>query len=175
MAASDARPIPRKNTAFRVYFPILDNDGDTVTGATGLDSEVSIDGAAFSDCTNEATEIGTSGFYYLDLTSGEMNGDAVVLQVKTTSTNAKTAPIVFYPEELGDLRIDPSTIFATVVEGAHTLTHALRIMLSALAGKASGLGTTTAVFRDLGDTKNRISATVDASGNRSAIGTLDGT
>ncbi len=106
MASTDARPIPRKNTAFRVYFPIFDADGDLVTGATGLDSEVSIDGAAFSDCTNEATEIGSTGLYYLDLTSSEMNGDAVVVQVKTSSSGAKTTPLIFYPEEVGDVRVN---------------------------------------------------------------------
>ena len=105
MAATDARPIPFKNAAYRVYFPILDADGDPVTGATGLDSEVSIDGAAFSDATNEATEIGTSGIYYLDLVQAEMNGDAIVVQVKTSSAGAKTTPIVLYPQESDDLRV----------------------------------------------------------------------
>ena len=78
MAASDAIPVPRKNQAFRVYLTILDADGDPVTGATGLDSEVSKDAGAFADCTNEATEI-AQGMYYLDLTASEMNADAVVV------------------------------------------------------------------------------------------------
>lgn len=106
MAASDARPIPRKNTAMRIYFPILDADGDLVTGASSLDSEVSLDGAAFADCTSEATEIGTTGNYYLDLTASEMNADAVVVQVKTATSGAKTTVIVMYPEEAGDVRAD---------------------------------------------------------------------
>lgn len=106
MAASDARPVPLKNTAFRWYFPILDADGDVVTGAAGLDSEVSIDGAAFADCTNEATEIGSSGIYFLDLTASEMNGDGVVVQVKTTTSGAKTSTGMFYPEEAGDIRVN---------------------------------------------------------------------
>lgn len=107
MAASDARPIPRKNTAYRVTFPILDADGDLVTGATALDSEVSIDGGTFADCTNEATEIATSsGVYYLDLTSSEMNGDTVAVIVKTSTSGAKTTVLVFYPEEAGDVRVD---------------------------------------------------------------------
>jgi hypothetical protein len=110
MAASDARPIPRKNTAYRVYFPLLDADGDLVTGATGLDSEVSLDGASFADCTNEATEIGSSGMYYLDLTSSEMNADAVVLIVKHSTSGGKTTPITLYPEELGDIRVDVGMI-----------------------------------------------------------------
>ena len=53
-----------------------------------------------------------------------------------------------------------------------TLTEALVIILAALAGKASGLGSTTAVFRSIDDTVDRITATVDADGNRSAV-TLD--
>lgn len=107
MAATDARPVPRKNVAYRVTFPILDADGDLVTGATALDSEVSIDGGTFADCTNEATEIATgSGVYYLDLTAGEMNGDTVAVIVKTSTAGAKTTTIVMYPEEAGDYRAD---------------------------------------------------------------------
>lgn len=107
MAATDARPIPRRNVAYRVTFPILDADGDLVTGAAGLDSEVSKDAGTFADCTNEATEIATSsGMYYLDLTATEMDADTVAVIVKTSTTGAKTTPIVLYPEEVGDIRVD---------------------------------------------------------------------
>jgi hypothetical protein len=118
MAATDARPIPLKNTAFRVTFPILDNTGAPVTGAAGLDSEVSLDGAAFSDCTNEATEIGSSGIYYLDLTSGEMNGDTIAVQVKTSTTDAKTTVLIFYPQELGDIKVDVQSNAGTAITSA---------------------------------------------------------
>jgi hypothetical protein len=97
MAASDAKLFPVKNTALRVTFPIYDNTGSLVSGAAGLDSEVSIDGAAFSDCTNEATEIGSSGIYTLDLTAGELNGDTIAILVKTSTTDAKTTVLVLYP------------------------------------------------------------------------------
>lgn len=97
MAAGDAKAIPIKNQALRITFPIFDADGDLVTGATGLDSEVSIDGGTFTDCTSEATEIATaSGMYYLDLTNTEMNGDTIAVIVKTSSAGAKTTPIVLY-------------------------------------------------------------------------------
>lgn len=110
MASTDARPIPIKNTAYRVTFPIFDADGDLVTGATGLDSEVSKDAGTFADCTNEATEIATSsGMYYLDLTSTEMNADTVAIIVKTSSAGAKTTPIVLYPQESGDIKVDLQT------------------------------------------------------------------
>jgi len=65
-------------------------------------------------------------------------------------------------------------IWDDVVEGALTARHILRILLSANAGKLSGGGTTTLTFRDYADAKARITATVDASKNRTAI-TLDGT
>lgn len=103
MASTDAHPGPTKNAAYRVTFPIFDADGDLVTGAAGLDSEVSKDAGTFADCTNEATEIATSsGMYYLDLTSTEMNADTVAIIVKTSTTGAKTTPIVLYPAEEGD-------------------------------------------------------------------------
>lgn len=105
MASTDATAIPVKNQAYRVTFPILDADGDLVIGATGLDSEVSLDGAGFADVTAEATQIATSsGMYYLDLTAGEMNADTVAIIVK--STEGKTVPIVLYPQEAGDINVD---------------------------------------------------------------------
>ena len=110
MAATDATLFPVKGQAYRVTFPILDADGDLVTGASSLDSEVSKDGATFADCTNEATEIATnSGMYYLDLTAAEMAADTVAIIVKTATSGAKTTPIVLYPAntvvpELGIVR-----------------------------------------------------------------------
>lgn len=238
MASTDAKPIPLKNTAYRVTFPIMDADGDLVTGATGLDSEISKDGGTFADCTNEATEIATSsGMYYLDLTSTEMNADTVAIIVKTSSSGAKTTPIVMYPAEATDIpanvtgwngtavatpdtagypkvtvkdgtgtgeidtnagkvlladgaitaavvatgAIDADALAADavdeildeVVEGSLTMRQILRIVLAALAGESGGGGTSTITFRDNADTKNRISATIDGSRNRTAV-TLDG-
>jgi hypothetical protein len=107
MPATDARPVPRKGEAYRLTFPILDADGDLVTAAAGLDSEISQDGGTFVDCTNEATELATSsGMYYLDLTATEMNADTVAIIVKTSTSGAKTTPIVLYPEEAGDIRVN---------------------------------------------------------------------
>lgn len=63
---------------------------------------------------------------------------------------------------------------ANGIESGYTLKDTLRIMLAALAGKAAGAATTTMTFRDPADTTDRITATVDADGNRSAV-TLDAT
>ncbi len=47
-------------------------------------------------------------------------------------------------------------------------------MNAVLAGKVSGAGTGTETFRGINDDKDRVVATTDSSGNRTAI-TLDGT
>ena len=111
MVAGDAIPVPQKNIAYRVTFPILDADGDLVTGAAALDSESSLDAGTFADLTAEATEIATSsGMYFLELTAAEMNGDTIAVIVKTTTTGAKTTPIVMYPEEAGNIRVNVTQI-----------------------------------------------------------------
>jgi hypothetical protein len=101
MAAGDALPFPLFNSAYRVTFPILDADGDLVTGATTPDSEISQDGGTFADATNEATEIATaSGMYYLDLAYTEMDTSCTAIIVKCATAGAKTTPIVLYPRFL---------------------------------------------------------------------------
>jgi hypothetical protein len=187
MAASDAVPVPKKNTAYRIYFPIFDKTGALVSGAAGLDSELSKDGGTMTDCTNEATEIGASGIYFLDLTSTECNADCCAGVTKTTTTDARPTPWIFYPQEDGDFRVDVvkwagatvstlataadyvSTLFGTAVEGSITFVQMMRGFAAALMGKADGMATTTGHFRDMADTKNRITATQDSDGNRTAI------
>ena len=65
-----------------------------------------------------------------------------------------------------------SDILAGVVEGSITLKGALRLAMSVLAARSTGGGTTTVSFRDQANTKDRVQATVDSNGNRSAV-TLD--
>jgi len=55
-----------------------------------------------------------------------------------------------------------------VIEGTYTAGQIMRIMSAALAGKTSGQPTAP-VFRNITDTANTISATVDTSGNRTAV------
>ena len=86
----------KKNATAKIVFPIYDSSGDLLSGATGLDSEYSLDGGSFSDCASEAIEIGSTGIYYLELTADETNGDIVAIIVKTTSVTGKTSALVFY-------------------------------------------------------------------------------
>jgi hypothetical protein len=65
-----------------------------------------------------------------------------------------------------------TAVLDEIIEAALSLRQAMRLCIAAMGGKASGLETTTAVYRDSADTKDRITATVDANGNRTAV-TLD--
>ena len=56
-----------------------------------------------------------------------------------------------------------------VIEGTYTLKDAIRIILAFAAGKVSGGGTASIKFRSMGDDVDRIQATVDSSGNRTAV------
>ena len=67
------------------------------------------------------------------------------------------------------LAAEVDAVWDEQVDGTTTGRQSMRLHNSALGGKASGLGTTTAVYRDLADTKDRITATVDSDGNRTAV------
>jgi len=105
----DAHPFPIYNARFRVIFPILDNTGALVPSAAGLDSEVNRNSGIAANCVNEATELidadtDPSGMYYLDLVATELDTKSSTIRVQTTTTDAKTTPIVLYPKRLPVLR-----------------------------------------------------------------------
>ena len=61
-------------------------------------------------------------------------------------------------------------VLESVIEPGLTLRQALKLLAAATAGKLSGGGTTTVTIRNaVDDSKDRIVATVDSSGNRTAI------
>lgn len=66
--------------------------------------------------------------------------------------------------------IATATLGATV-EGSETLQQSMRLVRAATVGKLSGAATTTVTIRDAADSKARITATVDADGNRLAVTT----
>lgn len=82
-------------------------------------------------------------------------------EIGTILTNIATIPTAI---QNADALLDR----AAAIEG-YTPRQLFRLVGSILLGKVSGAGTGTEVFRDLADTKDRVTATVDANGNRSAI------
>jgi hypothetical protein len=100
------------------------------------------------------------------------------LDTEIAAIKAKTDNLPATPAAAGDqMALTAAAIDAILddaMEGTLTVRQALRIILAAAAGKLAGAATTSVTVRDQADTKNRISATVDADGNRSAV-TVDGT
>lgn len=92
-----------------------------------------------------------------------------------TAIKAQTDNLPAAPAATGDIPtsgVIADAVLDEVFEGSTTLRQALRVLYAVLAGKSSGGGTATITFRDIADSKDRITATVDANGNRTAI-TLD--
>jgi hypothetical protein len=102
----------KKAAAARIVFPIYDNAGNLLSGATGKDAEYSLDGGGFNSIASTVQAIGTTGFYYVDLAAGETNGDVLALQVKTTSATGKTSALVFYTagQTLNELQTSVTTM-----------------------------------------------------------------
>ncbi len=62
-----------------------------------------------------------------------------------------------------------SNPWTEVIESGYTAAEIMRLLAAVMAGKSNGGGGTTINFRDLADTKDRITATVDTNGNRSTV------
>jgi hypothetical protein len=68
-----------------------------------------------------------------------------------------------------DINAPNSDLWDNAVDGTVTVRESLRLANSANGAKLSGAATATVVIRDLADTKDRVTASVDASGNRTAV------
>lgn len=60
-------------------------------------------------------------------------------------------------------------VLSKVTEGTRTVGDILRGLSAALLAKVSGMASNAPVFRDIDDSKDRITATTDADGNRTVI------
>lgn len=80
----------------------------------------------------------------------------------TVTTNSDKAGYALSTAGVDAILDDP-------VDGVVTLRESLRLANAANGGKTNGAPTASFNIRDLADTKNRIAATVDADGNRTAV------
>lgn len=95
-----------------------------------------------------------------------------VQEVKVASIAANAITAAATATDFGAEIAD--AVWDEAVDGTTTARHSMALQNSALAGEVTGLGTTTVTFRDLADSKDRIIATVDGDGNRTAFSTRDG-
>jgi hypothetical protein len=129
--------------------------------------------------TNIALAKGTGVTGFNDVSAADVNAQcdtAISDAALATATNlalvkADTAAILLDTGTDGVLLSATAVdaIHDEVVEGTTTLRQAIRLLMSALIGKVSGAPTGPIVYRDLADTKARITATVDENGNRTAV------
>jgi hypothetical protein len=106
---SNALPYAVYGLPYTIVFPMLDADGDLVTGATTPDAEISKNGDTAADCTNESTEIATNtGGYYLTLTGTELTTDVALIYAKSATAGMKTTVATLYPRKLPTVRAGTS-------------------------------------------------------------------
>lgn len=86
-----------------------------------------------------------------------------------TTTPDATSVVVLLPAVQSLADIVAAVLAGQIGDSTITIAQALRIILAVAAGKADNGGTTPMHFRDTGDTKNVVTATVDSSGNRTAV------
>jgi hypothetical protein len=182
----------------RIIFDAVDaTDGFTPeTGLTFSAGEIKIskNGAAEANHTGTITEV-AGGTYYYDFALAETDTIGV-LQFRTSKSGVRGARyryqvVSFDPynaASLGLTNVDATTSSrlasasyentdafldkSNAIETGMTPRGALRLAMAAMAGKVSGAGTGTEVFRNaVADSKARITATVDTSGNRTSITT----
>lgn len=144
-------------------------DGLTAeTGEAGGQPQISKNGGAFANTSATLTAIG-NGAYYVELTAAELD-TAGFATVRFKSANTAEAQVSFQVVNDDPFNV-ADAIWDEALEGSETARQSHRLMRSALVGKLSGAASTTIYIRDAADTKARITTTVDADGNRTAVTT----
>jgi hypothetical protein len=85
----------RKNTALANFaFPmVLSSDHATLATGLTVTAQRSIDGAAFSNCVNSVTEVG-SGVYKINLDAADLNGDVIFFKFAAATADARMIEVV---------------------------------------------------------------------------------
>lgn len=122
------------------------------------------DGAAAAE-TLAVSEIG-SGYYSAKFTPAN-TGTYFLDIVETADTAVRYQDEVRVTDfsDIADAHLDRTD----GVETGLTPREAHRLVVASAAGKLSGADSTTIAIRDTNDTKDRITATVDEDGNRTAV------
>lgn len=140
--------------------------------------------AASSDCINAAgirsavglasanldTQLGAiAGYVDTEVAAILAAVDTEVAAIKARTDNLPASPAA--TSDIPTASANAAAVMAAAVEGVETLVETIRLLRSALVGKSDGFPAGPAHFRDRADTKSRITATVDADGNRTVVAT----
>jgi hypothetical protein len=140
----------------------------TLSGSVGSVATGGITAASFAAGAIDATAIASNAIDSATLATDVTAriASAVWDAVRTSYATAGTFGDIDTTADVADGVLDE------VVEGSYTLRQLIRLVAAAAGAKLSGAAGTAIAIRDLGDTKDRIAATVDSNGNRTAV-TLD--
>ncbi|KKL23648.1 hypothetical protein LCGC14_2423300 [marine sediment metagenome] len=142
-----------KNTALTLVFPLTDPDGQPITGAGGLDTEESHDGSVFADTANEMAEIGSTGFYVVTITAGELNYDTIVIDLQTS-----TGGIMPLSYEIHTYTPTEDITLAELAQGQPSATPTLRNALMLLYMALRNLTTTSATLLEVNNNAGTVIA-----------------
>jgi hypothetical protein len=126
--------------------------------------------------TDAVTEIGTGVWatttrvLTANTNLNDLNAAGIRAAVGLASANLDTQLSTiddFLDTEIAAIKTQTDLIPGT--QDGKTFAETTLLMASVLLGKASGLATTTGTFRALDDSQNRVTATIDADGNRTAM------
>lgn len=154
--------------------------GAALTAAATAIAPNTIAAAVWDRLTSALVTAGSIGAYvlaFLDETISSRLADAdytapsnsSIAAIKSKTDNLPGSPAAVSDIPTANANADALLDRSAGIETGWTLRQGLRVMLAVLAGKVSGAATTTATFRNPPDDKNRVVATVDANGNRSAV------
>jgi hypothetical protein len=99
----------------------------------------------------------TAGYPKVTIKDGTGTGE-----IDTSAGSVTSVLTVAERNAIADALLDR----ANAIEASVTMRQALRLLIAVMGGKATGGGTSTITFRNLGDTKNVIVSSVDSNGNR---------
>jgi hypothetical protein len=119
------------------------------------------------DCPVSTTDTGTLGRLQLDAIDAAalpIMHEYIVVTANVYDTLCSTD---VFNVEVTAAGVD--SILDEVIENTLTLRQAIMLIKAVCAGKSSGGGSPTIMFRNDLDTLNRVSATVDSLGNRTAV------
>lgn len=159
-------------------------DAPNATAVSAIQAGLSLDATVAKDATvmKAASYVApyNAGIAALPLLA-EIEASAVLAKEASVATvdgvvdaiKAKTDALPASPAAAGDsmalTAAAVDSILDEAFEGTTTFRQALRALMAVLSGKSGGGGTDTITFQDLGDTKARITATVDENGNRTTV------
>lgn len=152
-------------------------DGSVLTGIGELEAVIrgygdltpeGLRDAVWNAVASNYNTAGTMGQKLNSAASGGVDYNALAAAVWAYATRTLSAGEVPTETDIA------TAVMTYTVEAGWSMEEMLRVFAAVLAGKVSGAGTGTETFRGINDDTDRVVATVDANGNRTAI-TLDPT